>query len=297
MTHITELDIFYISYDEPNAEDHFYKNNLIFPFIKRVHGIKGFDAAHKECAKNSDTNFFITIDGDNIVDKKFFDIEIDLKNNTVYSWNSKNMVNGLVYGNGGLKVWPKDMVLNMNTHENSNDNKSSIEFCWALDYIQMNNVYSYCYPNGSPLQAFRAGFREGVKMNIHMGDRIPKEDYFNQVRKQNYQRFLIWATVGADVENGIWAILGARLGAYKVFCDKNFDITNIRDFDYFSNEIKKYDPNLIHNEIKTLGDILRKQVGFHLVELDKNQSEFFKITYTDPLYLTPSTTEKEVMRR
>ena len=37
----------------------------------------------------------------------------------VISWAGKNEVNGLVYGNGGIKCWPKDVVMNMRTHENA----------------------------------------------------------------------------------------------------------------------------------------------------------------------------------
>ena len=39
------------------------------PWAKRVHGVKGSDAAHKACAELSDTDHFITVDGDNIIDE------------------------------------------------------------------------------------------------------------------------------------------------------------------------------------------------------------------------------------
>ena len=32
---------------------------------------------------------------------------------------SKNNINGLVYGNGGLVGWDKETCLNMQTHENA----------------------------------------------------------------------------------------------------------------------------------------------------------------------------------
>ena len=35
----------------------------------------------------------------------------------VLSWNAKNLLNGLVYGNGGLKCWSKEYTLGINTHE------------------------------------------------------------------------------------------------------------------------------------------------------------------------------------
>ena len=41
-----------------------------------------------------------------------FDEHTDLAN-SVISWCGKNTINGLLYGNGGLKCWPKDFVLNM----------------------------------------------------------------------------------------------------------------------------------------------------------------------------------------
>ena len=98
---IGELDVFYLSYDEPNKEEHWADIISKFPFAKRVDGVKGFDNAHKECARQSDTDRFITVDGDNIVEEPFFDIELTFPEgtdlaNSVVSWSAKNMTNGLV---------------------------------------------------------------------------------------------------------------------------------------------------------------------------------------------------------
>ena len=43
---VTELDIFYISYDEPNAEEHWADLLNKVPWAKRVHGVKGFDTSY-----------------------------------------------------------------------------------------------------------------------------------------------------------------------------------------------------------------------------------------------------------
>ena len=69
---IGDLDVFYISYDEPAKEEHWANLMMKFPFAKRVDGVKGFDNAHKECAIQSETDRFISIDGDNIVDETTF---------------------------------------------------------------------------------------------------------------------------------------------------------------------------------------------------------------------------------
>ena len=66
---IAELDIIYLSYDEPNAEKNYADLLTKVPWAKRVHGVEGSDAAHKACAELSETDRFVTVDGDNTVRK------------------------------------------------------------------------------------------------------------------------------------------------------------------------------------------------------------------------------------
>ena len=72
---IVEFDIIFLSYDEPNADLHYADLCNNAPWAKRLHGVKGSDAAHKAAAELSETEWFITVDADNIVDPKFFDLE------------------------------------------------------------------------------------------------------------------------------------------------------------------------------------------------------------------------------
>ena len=55
---IAELDIIYLSYDEPNAEKNYADLLTKVPWAKRVHGVEGSDAAHKACAELSETDRF-----------------------------------------------------------------------------------------------------------------------------------------------------------------------------------------------------------------------------------------------
>ena len=117
---IAELDIIFLSYDEPNAEKNYADLLTKVPWAKRVHGVEGSDAAHKACAELSETDRFITVDGDNTIRQDFIDQVLDFDEhtdleNSVISWCGKNTINGLMYGNGGLKCWPKEFVLNMKT--------------------------------------------------------------------------------------------------------------------------------------------------------------------------------------
>lgn len=289
--HLNDIDIVYISYDEPNADKNYYDLLNKAPWAKRVHGVKGSDSAHKAAAQLSETDRFISVDGDNIVDENFFDQELHFNEDiskSVISWSGKNIVNGLVYGNGGLKCWPKDLVLNMKTHENAdpNDVANMVEFCWGIQYIQMNNVYSIAHINGSPLQAFRAGFREGVKMSLDNGKRIKKSLLKESIFIKNYQRLCIWQSVGADVTNGLWSIYGARMGCYMTNCS-DWDYINVRDFewinDFFQNEISTQINNEnIEDEIINLGNKIRKDLNISICELDSTQSTFFKDMYINP---------------
>ena len=131
---IAELDIIYLSYDEPNAEENYADLLSKVPWAKRVHGVEGSDAAHKACADLSDTKHFVTVDGDTIIDPKFIEVVLDLDKLGVdddyqFSWCGKIDVNGLMYGNGSLKMWTKEFVKNMQTHENTDGtDQTSIEF-------------------------------------------------------------------------------------------------------------------------------------------------------------------------
>jgi len=288
---VIDYDIIYLSYDEPNAEKNYADLLTKVPWAKRVHGVEGSDAAHKACAELSETPRFITVDGDNTVHAKFLEQEIDFDENQdltdcVISWCGKNVINGLMYGNGGLKCWPKEFVLNMKTHENADPNnaQAQVDFCWDLKYIQQNSCYSDVWNNYTPHQAWRAGFREGVKMALDRGVKPTKEQFLNGHWK-NLHRLWIWLMVGSDIENGLWAIYGARQGLFMTMCT-DWDYVNVRDFEYLNDmwqhEKEKEDGLLI--QIQALGNDLINNLDIPIDPnpLLPNQSTFFKTVYQNP---------------
>jgi len=283
---IAEQDIIYLSYDEPNAEKNYADLCSKIPWAKRVHGVKGSDAAHKACAALSETEYFVTVDGDNVVDPEFINVEIDLDElgldeNYVFSWCGKVNVNSLMYGNGGLKLWTRKFVNNMRTHENSDpsDTKGLVEFCFDDRYYQFNENYSTSVINASAFQAFRAGFREGVKMSLDQGAKVSN---IKDIWWQNYQRLLIWCNVGSDVENGDWAIYGAREGCYLTNCT-DWDYANVRDFEYLTRQweekYSKVTEKMLPYEIIGLGETLKYELGLEIADLDTNANRFFKTVY------------------
>ena len=52
------------------------------------------------------------------------------------------------------------------THEDTDD-EEGMEFCWKLNYIQLNDTSVKFIKSPLP-KSFRAGFREGVKMSLDL---------------------------------------------------------------------------------------------------------------------------------
>jgi len=279
---IADLDTVYLSYDEPQKEEHWVKIKNMVPWAKRVDGVKGSDTAHKAAAAVSDTDRFVLIDGDNLPDPVFFNqcLTLDDSNiDCVFRYRAKNHVNGLMYGNGGLSIWTRDFANNMRTHENTDGrDETNVEFCFDPKYIAMHDYYSTTYPNGSAFQAWRAGFREGVKMCLNQGRRPSASDFKDRVHTRNLDHLTIWHNVGADVENGLWAIAGARQGTYMTMLT-DWDFVQVQSFDALSeiwDENKSCEPaDLIMEFRDPLQTQLDLPMGIHGAELSK----FFKHHY------------------
>lgn len=302
---IVDYDIIYLSYDEPNAEKNYADLLNKVPWAKRVHGVKGSDSAHKACANLSETDKFVTVDGDNIIKEDFLNQELDFDEHKdlskcVISWAGYNIVNGLMYGNGGLKLWPKEYVLNMRTHENApvDDPNAQVDFCWDAEYIQMNACFSDVYNNATPYQAWRAGFREGVKMSLERGVRVDHDSFNKVINWKNLNRLLVWMNVGIDSPNGLWAILGARYGCWKTNFDSSWDYRQVRDFDHL-HEIWKtlsidcYTEDQALIKAQELGKELNNRLGIPLSILDIEASKFFKKVHIDNTRLNFKVLDKE----
>jgi len=289
-----ELDIIFLSYDEPNADLHYADLCNKVPWAKRVHGVKGSDAAHKEAAKLSETNWFITVDADNVVDTRFFNLELDTSDPDiqVYSWLGRNKINGLLYGNGGLKIWKKDFVLNMKTHEASESDRAQVDFCWENGYRQFKECYSETIVTGSPFQAWRAGFREGVKMTLLDGVKVPPMEIKERIWWHNIHRLRMWSTVGAHEENGLYAVYGSRLGTWLTNCS-DWNYIEVRDFEIlrgiWNQYGKPYEESKdegLEDAIKDLGGEIKQQLGLSWPWLDAKQSKYTLDLYIETINLS-----------
>jgi len=280
---IADLDCIYLSYDEPQKEEFWVKIRNMVPWAKRVDGVKGSDAAHKAAAAVSDTERFVLIDGDNLPDEKFFNLTLELKDaqyeSAVFRWRACNHVNGLMYGNGGLSSWTRSFVNNMKTHEITDGrDETVVEFCFDPLYWAMHDCYSTTYPNGSARHAWRAGFREGVKMCLNKGSKPTVAEFRDRVHQRNLDHLTIWHNVGADVDYGLWAVAGARMGTYMTMLT-DWDYRLVQSFDALEElwlTVADQDPELLANRV---AEDLATQLDLPMMSMFAEHSHFFKRHY------------------
>ena len=277
---IADLDCIHLTYDEPNKEEHWVKIKNMVPWATRVDGIKGSDAAHKAAATASTTERFILIDGDNIPDAAFFNQTLTFDTpeweQAVFRWRARNHINGLMYGNGGVSSWTREFVNNMRTHEATDGRtETEVEFCFDPMYWSMYDCYSTTYPNGSAFQAWRAGFREGVKMCLSRGAKPTVSEFQERVHHRNLDHLTIWHNIGADVNNGQWAMAGARQGTYMTMLT-NWDYRQVQDFDALAeiwDTVKDTDPRLLGGRVA--GD-LYSQLDLPMASFEGEQGRFLQ---------------------
>ncbi len=209
-------DLFFVSYDEPNAEENYAILKARFPHTKRMHGIEGIGNAHKACAKQAFTSMFWTVDGDTIVDDDW-DFSYDppvWDKKYLHLWYSRNPVNSLVYGYGAVKLWPRELVLK---HEGS-----WLDFTGSVGSIKLvNGVIATTRFNTTPYEAWKSAFRECVKLceNITMS---PEDD-------ESKERLKIWTSEHGSALHAAWCVQGA-VDAVKWHRQNRNNLSDINDF-------------------------------------------------------------------
>jgi hypothetical protein len=292
---VSDLDFVYISFKEPNKEENWADLKNKVPWAKRVDGVVGFDSAHKAAAELADTDFFISVDGDNILDERFLLETLDwdkTDKKAVHRWRARNNVNGLVYGNGGLVGWPKETCLAMKTHENADNEQDKLDFCWGVPHENLHNCYSDTLINADKYQAFTAGYREGVKMSMNKGQPIDAVNFIKDIWPQNLKVLMTWMNVGADVENGNFAMFGARMGCYQTVIETQAQNINISDLDGMREVLLTYlDEDTIGPDLKTYGESLKQRLDIPIADYSKEDSRFFK--FVMPQHINKGVQDRE----
>ena len=229
-------DIVFISYNEPFADDNFIRLQSRFPYSIRVHGVKGIHQAHIEAAKLATTEMFWVVDADALIEDSFnFEFEyVPYRNvqrrkvlhSIVHVWQSKNPVNGLIYGYGGVKFLPKALTMNMST--DTTDMTTSISSKFKL----MPAVSNTTFFNTDPFNTWKSAFRECVKLSSKVID--------GQVDDETEQRLTAWCVLNESVPYGFYAYAGALAG--KQYGQENAGnkpaLSLINDFDWLQTQFE-----------------------------------------------------------
>jgi hypothetical protein len=182
-------DIIFISYNELYAEENFARLKERFPLAKRVNGVEGIHQAHIAAAKKSFTKMFWVVDADAIITDSFdfkYQIPGDWDLETVHVWRSRNPVNNLKYGYGGVKLLPKKLTLAMDT--------SSIDMTTNIskNFKVMDEVSNITAFNTDEYSTWRSAFRECAKLAV-IADTEANErlDIWCNVAQGDYAEFAI----------------------------------------------------------------------------------------------------------
>ena len=228
------FDLVFISYQEPNCEENYEKLLTKIPYAKRIHGVKGIHQAHSAAAKLCDTDMFWIVDGDaEIMDDFEFNHQVARwDKEIVHVWRSQNPINDLVYGYGGVKLFPRDLTINMDITKPDMTTSISSKF---KAISQISNITGF---NTDPFNTWKSAFRECCKLSSKIIDR-QKEDETNT-------RLHTWCTLGEDKLYGNYSIAGAKAGAF--YGARNKDnveaLSKINDFEWLQNQFTQLNQSI-----------------------------------------------------
>lgn len=196
---LSELDVIFISYDESNADANWQRVLDRVPFAQRVHGVKGIFEAHKAAAELAQTDMFWVVDGDaELLDTWTFNYQPSIFNrDCVHVWRSRNPINDLEYGYGGVKLFPKHLLDRVTSW--------NVDLTTGLGNLKvMNTVSNITSFNTDEFSTWRSAFRECAK--------LAAGTIKNQIEDENQDRITAWTTLGQDRLYGKYAIAGALAG-------------------------------------------------------------------------------------
>ena len=213
-------DVVFISYNEPNAEDNWKKLKKLVPRALRVHGVKGIHRAHIAAAKLVETPMLWVVDGDSIVEDTFnFELLLpDYDEDIVHVWQSRNPINRLEYGYGGVKLLPTELTLNMDVNTTDMTMNISSKFK-AVE--EVSNITAF---NTDPFTTWRSAFRECCKLAM-----IDDEE--------SLVRLAVWCTESTDENATKGALAGKQYGQKNAA--KLAALSLINDFNWLQDQFNQ----------------------------------------------------------
>lgn len=191
---VRPMDVIFISYDEPSAEQRFDDLKKIAPRAKWVKNVQGQTEAYHNAANLSDTGYFFAVFPKLEIAKNFdFSFQPNrLKNPCHYIFDCKNPVNGLEYGHGSVLLYNKKLTL-----QTSNP---GLDFTLSAPHTHVAILSATNHFNDTPWLTWRTAFREVLKL---------KQTTHKKPTVESKYRLQKWCEVG-EGKNAEWSINGAK---------------------------------------------------------------------------------------
>jgi hypothetical protein len=147
-------------------------------------------------------------------------------------WLSRNPINGLTYGYGGVKLLPKQLTENMDLSNTKIDMTMSISDKFKV-VQEVSNITAF---NTDPFSTWKSAFRECVKLASRPIDAGYQEE--------TEDRLITWCNIGTGKLYGEYSIAGARAG--KQYGSENIadpvQLTKINDFEWLLEQFQNPSP-------------------------------------------------------
>ena len=220
--HEADFDIVMISFHEAEADHNYQKLKQRFPDAIHVKNVQGIGNAHKKAGEMAKSEMVYIVDADAEVHDDFaFDYipPMSKRSNTTYVWFARNPINGLEYGYGGVKLFPRKQIMEMGHVLPDFSTGSAF-------YQPVKDVSNTTRFNKDPFRTWRSAFRECVKLSSSVNP--------NQRQVETDLRLKTWCTVDQGGRFGRYCIKGALEGkAYGIEHKDDVEALNkINDFEW-----------------------------------------------------------------
>ena len=220
--HEADFDIIMISFHEAEADHNYQQLRLRFPEAGHIKNVAGIGNAHKKAGELATSEMVYIVDADADVMNDFcFDYipPMAKRANTTYVWYARNPINGLEYGYGGIKLFPRQQLIEMG-HVLPDFSTG------AAFYQPVRDVSNITRFNRDPFRTWRSAFREFVKLSSQINPNAPV--------KETADRLETWCTVDEGGRFGRYCIKGALEGkAYGIEHKDDVEALNkINDFEW-----------------------------------------------------------------
>ena len=158
-----KYDVVFVSNGEENAEENWNTLLTICPDAKRINNVPGIHAAYQAAGQLAETEHVYLVDADNQVFSEFdFQAFVFSKSLMtvphVITWKTKNRVNSLIYGHGGITLYPTALL--RDTSRAGADVASTLGVpIRSIPIIASIHAFDF-----NKYNTWRTAFREGVKL-------------------------------------------------------------------------------------------------------------------------------------